>query len=345
MYPSLSASDELVFLFPGQGSQHYQMGRALFDTDPVFRDLMIAVDAQHLAREGVSLLSHLYGAQPQRAPLDDIRLSHPLVVMIEYCLATALRERGLQPTRIIASSAGEFAAHAFAGRITIDTALDMMARQAEWASLHAPPGFMLAVMAPRAWCEADVQVTALATVAGAGMPSATVLTGPRSNLVPLEAALRARGAAYQRLPVRVPFHSALMDPVQPLWMARYGDLAPPAAGVPIHGQQHGSDGGYAARLWHVIRQPFDFPAQLKCLDPDRPCVLVDVGPSSTLVNWIRHGAGASARWRLIGILSPWGGDVGRLQRALDLAPAAVNDAAPEPAPESAPEPAPESIAS
>jgi hypothetical protein len=69
----------------------------------------------------------------------------------------------------------------------------------------------------------------------------------------------------------------------------------------------------------VIRQPFDFPAQLRCLDADRPCVLVDVGPSSTLANWIRHGAPARPHWRIIGILSPWGGDVARMQQAIDLA--------------------------
>ncbi|MET0323120.1 MAG: acyltransferase domain-containing protein [Duganella sp.] len=328
MHPSSSASGELVFLFPGQGSQHYQMGRGLFDADPAFRDLMIAVDARYLAREGVSLLSHLYGALPARAPLDDIRLSHPLVVMIEYCLATVLRQRGVHPTRIIASSAGEFAAHAFAGRIPIDTALDMMARQAQWATAHAPPGFMLAAMASRAWCEAEADIAALATVAGAGMPSATVLTGPRASLAPLEAALRARGVAFHRLPVRVPFHSALMDPVRTPWMARYGDLAPPAARLTIHGQCD-ENIGYAAGLWQVIRQPFDFPAQLRCLAPDRPCVLVDVGPSSTLANWIRHGAPARAHWRIIGILSPWGGDVARLQQALDLAPATARATATE----------------
>jgi acyl transferase domain-containing protein len=309
MLSSTLSGPELVFLFPGQGSQYYQMGRALFDAAPAFRDLMTGLDAHYAAQEGVSLLGHLYGSHTASTPLDDIHLSHPLVVMIEYCLATMLRQRGLHPSRVIASSAGEFAARAFTGQISIETALDMMARQAQWASSHVEPGFMLAVMAPRACCEADAGLCRLASVAGVGMPSATVLTGVRANLAPLESALRARGVAFGRLPVRVPFHSALVEPMQAPWMARYGHL------------------GAAAELWDVIREPFDFPASLARLDAQRPCVLVDVGPSATLVNWIRHGA-QRPHWRTFGILSPWGGDVPRLQQVLDLAAAHAGSAEP-----------------
>lgn len=302
---------ELVFLFPGQGSQYYQMGRALFDADPAFRDLMTGLDAHYAQQRGVALLARLYGSHSASTPLDDIHLSHPLVVMIEYCLAIVLRQRGLTPRRVIGSSAGEFAARAFTGRIAIETALDMMAHQAQWAASHVAPGFMLAVMAPRAWCEADPELAELATVAGVGMPSATVLTGVRANLAPLEAALRARGVAFGRLPVRVPFHSALVEPMRAPWLQRYGQQAADTA----------------AELWRVIREPFDFPAQLAGLDAQRPCVLVDVGPSATLANWIRHGE-PRPHWRTFGILSPWGGDVARMQQVLDLAGAHAHSTEP-----------------
>lgn len=315
-----STAPELVLLFPGQGSQHYQMARELFDADPFFRDLMTSIDAGFTAREGVSLLSHLYGSQPLRVPLDDIRLSHPLLVLVEYCLACMLRQRGLRAALAIGCSAGEFAAHAFAGRISIDTALDMMARQAQWACAHVEEGYMLAVMAPRSWCEADPYVGALASVAGVGMASATVLSGARSQLPALEAVLRERGVASHVLPVRVPFHGALVEPLRSHWMQRFGQLAPPAATLPLLGQ-HSDEVAYAEGLWRVIRQPFDFPAQLARLDPERRYLLVDVGPGGTLANWLRHGGCTSSQWTALGLLSPWGGDLRRLQSLLDRAPA------------------------
>ena len=322
--PDTAVKQDLVFLFPGQGSQHYQMARELFDGEPSFRAHMEGIDARYTAREGVSLLAQLYGAhaRPLRVPLDEIRFSHPLVVLVEYCVAHWLREQGLEPTLVIACSAGEFAAHAFAGRITIDTALDMMARQAQWACAHVAQGYMLAAMAPCDWCEAQLALRELATVAGVGMAGASVLTGARKHLAVAEEVLRTHCVASHVLPVRVPFHSALVAPMEALWLARYGTLQPAMGAVPVWGvagtgeaaagaNDGQPDGAYAQRLWQVIRAPFDFPALWNRLDRSSPCTLVDVGPAGTLANWIRHGGAAPPLWRIEAVLSPWGGDLAR----------------------------------
>ena len=63
-----SDTPELVFLFPGQGSQYYQMGRALFDADPAFRDLMTGLDAHYAQQRGVALLARLYGSRSGFSP-------------------------------------------------------------------------------------------------------------------------------------------------------------------------------------------------------------------------------------------------------------------------------------
>ncbi len=312
---SVADGAQTVFLFPGQGSQHHQMARELFEHAPDFRDLMLELDWDYARKEGQSLLECLFGA-PARVPLDDIRISHPLLVILEYALATTLYRRGVRPSLLIASSAGEFAAHAFAGRMSIERALAMVSHQAHCAVEQVAPGFLVAVMEPPEFYSDHPEVQALAHLAGLTFPGSILLAGKRSVWDALEALLKARGSVYQLLPVRVPFHSPLVDPMRDAWIAPFaGDTMRPGW-VPVLGQCPApvASLGYAQALWQVVRRPLDFPAVLRGLD--RRCAMrfIDVGPAGTLANWVRHGAGQAAAWQTVALLSPWGGDLRRFRK-------------------------------
>ena len=158
-----------VFLFPGQGSQHHQMAREIFEHEPDFREHMLSLDWDYARREGQSLLDTLFGS-PARVPLDDIRVSHPLLVMLEYALATTLMRRGLRPGLLLASSVGEFAAHAFAGRMSIERALEMVTHQARCALRWVEEGFLAAVMEAPDLLAREPAVRSLAHLAGHTFP-------------------------------------------------------------------------------------------------------------------------------------------------------------------------------
>lgn len=315
--PDFAASEGTcnVFLFPGQGSQHHQMARELFEHEPDFRELMLAIDWDYARREDQSLLECLFGA-PARVPLEDIRVSHPLLVMLEYALATILLRRGLRPQLLVASSVGEFAAHAFAGRMSLERALEMVTHQARSAQRHVEDGFIAAVMESPDFYRRDARVQALSHLAGQTFPGAIVLAGRRVDWPALEAILRERGSTHQLLPVRVPFHSPLVQPMHGPWMEAFAGDAMAPGWVPVMGQcpDPGPALGYAQALWTIIREPLDFPSVLQRLDRRQPLRFIDVGPAGTLANWVRHGSGEGTAWQVVGLLSPWGGDVGRFRK-------------------------------
>ncbi|HET9483946.1 MAG TPA: acyltransferase domain-containing protein, partial [Xanthomonadales bacterium] len=120
-----------VFLFSGQGSQHFQMARALFEHEPVFRRWMLRLDGvvRDLADE--SVVEALYDdANDRSAAFDRLALTHPAIFMVEYALARALIDAGVEPDMTLGTSLGSFAAAAVAGFVDPEHALAAVVQQA-----------------------------------------------------------------------------------------------------------------------------------------------------------------------------------------------------------------------
>ena len=58
---------KIAFLFAGQGTQSVNMGRTLYETEPLFRATLERCEALHQAYAGTSLLAVLYPAQEPEA--------------------------------------------------------------------------------------------------------------------------------------------------------------------------------------------------------------------------------------------------------------------------------------
>lgn len=88
----------IVFLFSGQGSHYYQMGRALFEEEFYFRAWMEKGERLAQARFGLSILEKLYAPNRKKSNrFDRTRFSHPAIFLVEYSLAQTLIEQGLEP--------------------------------------------------------------------------------------------------------------------------------------------------------------------------------------------------------------------------------------------------------
>ena len=98
---------ETVFMFSGQGSQYFQMGRELFEKNETFRDWMIRLDdiPRHVSGKSVIevLYSDVYGKGDR---FDRTLLTHPAIFMVEYSLAETLVEAGVRPDMVLGVSLG-----------------------------------------------------------------------------------------------------------------------------------------------------------------------------------------------------------------------------------------------
>ncbi|WP_371478759.1 ACP S-malonyltransferase [Kitasatospora sp. NBC_00315] len=318
--PAPTGTLPVVFMFSGQGSQYYRMGKELFDEDEVFRAALLRHDTVVAEALGESVLGRMFDpAKRKNDPFTDTGITHPAIVMIELALAETLRAAGIEPDYLLGSSLGEYAAAAVSGSIDPADCLRLLVRQA--AGLRAGPrGGMLAVLAGP---EVLDRVPALrgCEIAARNYPGHFVVAGTEEALAAAETGLRAADVLYQRVPVEYGYHSGLMDHV--LVECRDAlegvEFGPPR--IPWVSCVDGRlvERASAEHFWQVARRPIEFERTMAGMRDRGEFLYLDLGPSGTLHNFVRNNLPAGTRSESLALLSPFGHDPGLLARARTLA--------------------------
>ncbi|MCP4557836.1 MAG: type I polyketide synthase, partial [Herbaspirillum sp.] len=108
------ADPRMAFMFSGQGSQHVDMGRDLYETEPRFRREVDRVAEMLAPRLGVDLRRLMYpgpGDEDEAArQLRRIDLGQPALFVVEHALARLWMAWGIRPEAMIGHSVGEYVA-------------------------------------------------------------------------------------------------------------------------------------------------------------------------------------------------------------------------------------------
>ncbi|MDQ6771851.1 MAG: ACP S-malonyltransferase [Candidatus Dormibacteraeota bacterium] len=198
-----------AFLFPGQGSQHAGMGRALL------QDPEIAALAQNCASaSGVDLRRLL-----EEADDEELRLTtnaQPALLFMGVALARLMSRHGIRPAAAAGHSVGEYTALCVAGAIEPEDAVRLVVDRGRAMASAAPPGTssMIAVLG----LEPDAMAAALTGVpdvwpANYNTPTQVVIGGTTAALeLAGERLLQAGARRVLPLNVAAAFHTPLMEP-------------------------------------------------------------------------------------------------------------------------------------
>ncbi|RKH60406.1 type I polyketide synthase [Corallococcus llansteffanensis] len=284
----------LVFLFPGQGSQHPGMAADLYASEAVFREEVDRCLEALRRRHDLDLRSVLFpsegGEAHAAARLEQTALTQPALFVIEYALARLLQHWGLQPGAMLGHSVGELVAACLSGVFSLDDALDLVALRGHLLQA-CPPGAMLSVQLPER--ELNPLLSSELEIAAVNGPSSCVVAGSTEAIAALERRLSERAVPCRRLRTSHAFHckqvEAAVAPFREA-VARVRRSAPTlrflscVTGTWITPEQAMSPDYWAQHL----RKPVRFAEGLEVLLQEPDAVLLEVGPGRalrTLARW------------------------------------------------------------
>jgi [acyl-carrier-protein] S-malonyltransferase len=213
-------SKKLIFIFPGQASQYVGMGKDLHENSPAARKLLDGIAS---ARD----LSHIpdlcfNGPDELLTRTDNVQ---PAITLVSLMALAAIRAAGgaeLKPSACAGHSLGEYAAHAAAGNLTFEQAVNLVKWRGRWMNEAAqppyPPGAMVALMGLEL---ADVK-TLVANAGGENIgianlnsPGQIIVSGEKRAVERLaESAKEAGAKRIVMLNVSGAWHSPLMKPAR-----------------------------------------------------------------------------------------------------------------------------------
>lgn len=198
-----------VYMFPGQGSQFPGMGKDLYETNPLARELFDKADEIL----GFKITEIMFDGTSEE--LKQTRVTQPAVFL--HSVITAKCSGEFNPEMVAGHSLGEFSALTAAGALSFEDGLRLVAvrAQAMQKACEANPGTMAAVIALPA--EKVEQICAetegVVVAANYNCDGQIVISGELEAVTKACEKMKEAGARRALvLPVGGAFHSPLMEP-------------------------------------------------------------------------------------------------------------------------------------
>lgn len=204
---------ELAFLFPGQGAQYLQMGKALYNHENVFKE---AIDqcAEILLKEFDFDIRHIVYPKENfleaEKALKDTQFTQPALFVVEYALSQLWISWGIEPTILCGHSVGEFVAAHLAGVFTLKDALILVAIRGRLVS-QLPGGSMLSVRST--FTNLSELLPETLSMAAVNSDLLCVVSGEDEPIEAFAKVLEQKEIPNRLLKTSHAFHSTMMDPV------------------------------------------------------------------------------------------------------------------------------------
>ncbi len=310
-----------VFLFPGQGSQYYQMGAGLYKNEEKFKTHMDALDRLVQIQINRSIVDILYNENREKSQAFTRTLyTHPAIFMVEYCLGKTLMDAGIIPHYLIGASLGEYVALALAKVLPVEEILGLLIHQAKMVEATCEPGSMIGIVGDPDLYGSEPIIHGNSSLAGVNSDQHFVISGFLGKMEIIKGFLRENQIVYQELPIFHGFHSPNIYPafesgnhnfqISPLEVPKI-DIISCLTGEKLVSFDHGY-------LGEIAKKPVQFPRALAFLGRmGGDYNYIDLGPAGTYAGFTRQNKVPGKNSKIFRIMTPFGNELGKFEKIKD----------------------------
>jgi amino acid adenylation domain-containing protein len=278
------SAPEVVFVFPGQGSQYVNMGAGLYEKEPVFKaavDECAALLNPHL-KEDIRQVIFSDNTDEAGKKINNTFYTQPALFVIEYATAKLWMSLGIIPAALTGHSIGEFVAAHLSGVFSLEDALKLVSNRSRLIS-GLPGGSMLAVRSEVSAIEPLIPEKL--SLAAINSPKLSVVSGTKEDIESFANLMTEKGIAHILLNTSHAFHSPMMDEIKEDFrlIVESVKLNPPRIPIvsTVSGKWMSEAEAMDPEYWiNQLRVPVRFSDAINTLLQDGNRILLEVGPGS-----------------------------------------------------------------
>lgn len=281
---------KIVFMYAGQGSQFYGMGKAVYQDNEIFRKYADEFSNIVKGKLGFTIDDIVFDPTKKRSAAFLEPLESSLSILwFEYSMTKLLMERGIQPDYLVGCSLGEFISGVIAGAYRIEDVIDIAIESNKILQSKIRPGGMLAIFTDVSVLDSRKELIDGCEVVSINHKRHCVIAGSTQKIQEIVDKLKDEKILFQKLAVKYPFHSSEMDRAKQEFLVKFERVRSREPRIEIISCTDGApvkkfDKEY---FWRILRNPIQFKKSI-CYLEQQPCVYVDLSASGELAGVLKY---------------------------------------------------------
>ena len=291
---ALAGRGKLAFVFSGQGSQWFGMGRTLLHDEAVFREAIERCELALRPHTDWSLIAELAGTDAAQSRLNEVDVIQPALFAVQVALAALWRSWGIEPDAVVGHSMGEVAAACVAGALSLEDAALIICKRSSLVKRTIGQGAMASVeLSIEDARSAVAGYEDRVSIAVSTSPASTVLSGEPEALAEILEQLKGRDVFCKMVKVDFASHSPQMDPLRGELLHALEEVQPQLASVPIYSTvlDTVADGTELDAIYWArnLREPVLFSSSVQRLIEDGYDSFLEISAHPVLLSGIQQG--------------------------------------------------------